>query len=89
MDTDKLSSMYAQIVLGASKKDSRFVTDEESSKLWDQISEEVKEGKTKGYIFHSVNEIPDVPDTLNKVTPAEEEMKQLRDEMMENKDWPA
>jgi len=42
VDTDKLGSMVAQIVLGKPKSESRYVIDEESSRLWDEISREIE-----------------------------------------------
>lgn len=41
MDSDDLSRMYAQITRGVPKEESRFVTDDETSALWDQIASEV------------------------------------------------
>jgi len=42
MDSEKLSSMYAEILNGKPKEQSRFVTDVESSVLWDKITGEVQ-----------------------------------------------
>lgn len=47
MDSDELASMYAQILNGVAKKDSHYVTDDESSRLWDKISAEVADLKKK------------------------------------------
>jgi len=42
MDSEKLSSMYAEILNGKAKEQSRSVTDVESSGLWDKITGEVQ-----------------------------------------------
>jgi hypothetical protein len=41
MDTDELVSMTVQVILGVPKEDSPYVTDDESSALWDQIEQDV------------------------------------------------
>lgn len=62
MDSDELASMYAQIVNGVPKDKSRFVTDDESSRLWDQITEEVEQTKADNpdAQFSVPNEVPGI-----------------------------
>lgn len=64
MDSDELASMYAQIVNGVPKDKSRFVTDDESSRLWDQIAEEVEQIKADNpdAQFSVPNELPAMDD---------------------------
>lgn len=70
METGTLSSMYAQIVNGVAKEDSRFVTDERSSALWDQIAGEVAEAITKNpnVVFSIPTEMPDADDDDDEPT---------------------
>lgn len=59
METDALSSMYAQIVGGrVPKEESQFVTDAESGQVWDSIAAEVAKPLTDGGMWEMVNEIP-------------------------------
>ena len=52
-------SMLAQITAGDVKKsDCRFVTDAESSQLWDRLAEQVAALKKQGMIIDAPNEIP-------------------------------
>lgn len=64
MDSGELASMYAQIVRGMAKEDSRFVTDEESSALWDKIAASVEEATRTipNVQFWIPNEMPDADD---------------------------
>ena len=57
MDTDVLSKIYAQVVGGLPKEQSKYVTDDESSNFWDSIAAEV-ENKGGTGMFEMVNEIP-------------------------------
>ena len=45
MDSDKLASMYAQILLGVPKTESHYVIDEETGAAWDEVSQQVAEIK--------------------------------------------
>lgn len=59
MNIEDLASMQAQITSGTvHKSHSRFVTDEGSAKLWDDLSAEIAEQRGKGLIVEQVNEIP-------------------------------
>lgn len=60
MESQNQFSMYAQIVRGVPKEKSRFVTNEESSRLWDSINAEVEQIKAAnpGVIFDIPNEMP-------------------------------
>jgi hypothetical protein len=60
MESEKLASMYAEVVNGKPKEQSRFVTDEESSGLWDQITTEVGQIRREhpGAHFSIPNEVP-------------------------------
>lgn len=59
MDTDVLGSMYANIVGGVAKEDSPYVTDEETSQMWDQIVANMAANPLpEGGIYDMVNEIP-------------------------------
>lgn len=60
MDSDDLASMYAQIVRGVAKEDSRFVTDDESSALWETIAREVVTAKAENpeVVFDIPSELP-------------------------------
>jgi hypothetical protein len=60
VDSDELASMYAQIVNGVPKEQSRFVTDEESSAAWEQIAAEVEQMRADNpnVIFDVPNELP-------------------------------
>jgi hypothetical protein len=57
MDTDILTSMYAQIVGGLPKEKSTLVTDQDSSDTWDEVAAEVA-AAPKGTTWEMVNEIP-------------------------------
>lgn len=66
MDSDVLASMYAQIVRGTpAKEDSKFVTDDESSQLWDTIAAEIAEMREANpqVQFDVPNEVPGAPGT--------------------------
>lgn len=41
MDSETMARMYAQVVNGQAKEDSRFVTDDESGDSWDKMAAEV------------------------------------------------
>lgn len=74
MDSDDLSSMYGQIVRGVTKEDSRFVTDDESSALWDTIAAEVEAMRAENpqVVFDVPNEFPgEAPDAVSGETPEE------------------
>lgn len=73
MDTQEVASMYAQIVNGGSKEASRFVTDDESGALWDQISSEVEQMRADdpNIVFSIPNEMPDPADDAE--SPAEDQ----------------
>lgn len=64
MDSDALASMYAQILNGVPKEQSRYVTDEESGALWDAIESEIEEIRSRDPAaqFSVPNEVPDGPD---------------------------
>lgn len=70
MDSDVMSSVYAQIVNGTAKTDSRFVTDDESSALWDQIAGEVEALRADGVHFEVPHEVPGEPGTPTGGIPA-------------------
>lgn len=74
MDSGELASMYAQIVNGKPKDQSRFVTDDESAQLWDEIEAEVAEIRQRNPNAHfSVpNEVPDVDDLPDQAEPTNE-----------------
>lgn len=55
MDSEIVSSMYAQIVNGVTKEDCPGVTDDESSRMYDIITKEVAAARAKGYHFDMVN----------------------------------
>jgi hypothetical protein len=58
MDSEVLIQMYSQIVGGLPKDQSKYVTDDESSKAWDVITEQVAEIVATGSGLDMVNEIP-------------------------------
>lgn len=65
MDSDKLASMYSEIVNGVPKEQSRFAgADQESGALWDQITKEVEDIKAKhpGAMFEVPSELPSISD---------------------------
>lgn len=64
MDSDQMASMYAQILNGIPKEQSRFVTDEESSDLWDQISAGIERisAENPNAQFSVPNEVPTIDD---------------------------
>lgn len=70
MDSDEMNSMYAQIVNGGAKTESRFVTDDESSALWDQIEGEVNALRADGVEFEVPHEVPGQPGTPSGRLPA-------------------
>jgi hypothetical protein len=41
MDSEALASMYAEIVRGTPKEESRWCKDDEASATWDEISSQV------------------------------------------------
>jgi len=59
MDIAQHASMLAQITAGDVKKsDCRYVTDAESSQLWDDLVVAVAALKKQGMIIDAPNEIP-------------------------------
>jgi hypothetical protein len=56
MDTDKLSHMYASIVNGGNKEDCPYVTDDESSKAWDEIWKQCDDIGKRGHGFQMLND---------------------------------
>ena len=56
METSELASMTAQIVCGVAKADSRFVTDEESSRMWDDIAADVAQHRAAGWLTDAVRD---------------------------------
>jgi hypothetical protein len=68
MDTDLLSHMYAEIVAGTPKDQSRYVVDDESSEMWDKVSEDVARLSAAGIGLEMVNEIPGETPPIAPVT---------------------
>ncbi len=70
VDSEVLSSMYAEILRGTPKDQSRYVSGEESSRLWDQITAEVEAQRTTNpdTVFEIPAEIPGAPKTPVEVT---------------------
>lgn len=60
--TKKLSSMLAQIARGVSKADSHLVTDDESSRAWDEVAADHK--RTMARYPKGRLEIPNDPDVF-------------------------
>lgn len=59
MDTDVLASLFANIVGGVPKEQSPFVTDDETSQMWDDLSADLQEAPLPaGGQWEMVNEIP-------------------------------
>jgi hypothetical protein len=65
MDSDLMSSMYAQIVSGTAKEDSHLVTDAETSQAWDIVAKQVGNMREKNpnVHFEIPHEIPGRPGT--------------------------
>jgi hypothetical protein len=61
--------MYREIVLGVAKDKSRYATNAEARKVWDEMESEISALRGQGIIFDSINEVPDAVDVdrLNKV----------------------
>jgi hypothetical protein len=74
VDSEKLASMYAEIVNGKSKDQSRFVTDDESSQLWDRVAAQVEQIRRDrpGAVFSIPNEVPNPPDGSQRAEPPDE-----------------
>src|SRR5262245_28889530 len=53
MDNDLLRHIYSDVLAGVSKANSRYVTDTESSQVWDRLAAEVDAAKTanSGVVF--------------------------------------
>lgn len=47
MDTRTISGITNEVVLGVKKEASRFVTDAETSKLWDDVTSDVRKAAAK------------------------------------------
>ena len=60
MDTEIMGKILTELVLGTSKADSRYVTDEATSKFWDQLEVEVA-ALPEGAVIDAPSEMPDVP----------------------------
>jgi len=58
MDSDVVIKIYSQVVGGLPKEQSNYVTDDESSKMWDAITKSVEEIRATGSGLDMVNEIP-------------------------------
>jgi hypothetical protein len=61
MTSQALASMYAQIVNGVPKEQSKYVTDDESTALWESITREVEQAREAdpNVVFSIPNEMPD------------------------------
>lgn len=65
MDSEALSGMYAEILRGTPKDQSRFASGDEASGLWDQITTEVEQQRAQNpdTVFEIPSEIPGQPKT--------------------------
>ncbi|MCH8330439.1 MAG: hypothetical protein IH946_03515 [Bacteroidetes bacterium] len=54
ISSDELNSMMAEIILGRSKENSKFIDYDKFSETWDVLAKEIKEIRDEGYI-------PDIP----------------------------
>lgn len=60
MTSDQLASMYAEIVRGTPKTESRFANERDFSSTWDQVAAEVEQIRADDprAVFEIPNEIP-------------------------------
>lgn len=92
MDSDTLTSMYAQIVRGGiAKEQSQYVTDEESAAKWDVIEREVQQMREQNVMFEVPAEIPAAPGEADDpdAAPSEDQPTPPNPEAEEPEDEPA